>query len=247
MDTQWAEKVTQETSGIAWLVDVAVGFRAFAAPGALLAAVAPAVMASSEGDTLRGSISAYWNIPSDLFFEWPFTIAAVLLGLDGVLSYFSRNRNVFGRRWFNVVLAVSLFVLTWWNTDDSTTAHFIAAAAFFSTFIAVIGYTTLLGWFGQPVAAADDRTREQDKVGAEVGAAFLGLLVLTLIGFWPLGIVSFFFFELFALVNFALFYVQGLVQPFPYRSYEFPWAWLNSLFRFLQVMPSLAELEHDSP
>ncbi len=242
--SQRAAQVTAERRRLRRSLDVLVGFRILATLGALIAAVAPAVMASADGSTLRGSVSAYWNIPNDVYFEVPFTAAAALLAIDGALSYSSPNKNIYGKRWFNIVLATALFVLTWWNTDDHTTIHYIAAAIFFGLFILVIFYTTALAWLGQTVAGAadvDEHAREKGKIGAEVAGAFLVLLVLTLIGFWPLGIVSFFFFEVFALVNFALFYVQGLVQPFPYRYYEFPWSWLNALLRAVRIMPSERE------
>jgi len=232
-----AENVSTESSGMRRYLDLIVAFRWVAAAGALIAAIAPAVVASRGGPTLRGSVSAYWNLDSDLYFEVPFTIAAVLIFIDGILSYVSSNRDEFGRRWYNLVLGVAMATLTWWNLDDSPVIHGVAAATFFVLFILVIGYTTALAWVGRHVEGQDHvHNREVEVAGAQVGAVFFVLLLLTLIAYWPLGIVSFFFFEIFALVNFALFYVQASVRPFPYNHYEFPIDAVNSVLRALRLM-----------
>ncbi len=102
------------------MLDRTVAFKWPAAIGALSAAVAPAVMATADGEVLRGSVSAYWDIDPRYLFWLPFTIAAVLLFVDGALSYWSPNRNEFGGRWYNLVLGISLLVLTWFNKDNST-------------------------------------------------------------------------------------------------------------------------------
>ncbi len=214
-----------------------VAFRAVAAIGALMAAIAPAVMATAEGDVLRGSVSAYWDISPRYLFWAPFTGGAALLITDGILSFVSPLKVDVGRRWYNIVLGVALLLLTWFDLDASPAVHYPAAAVFFGLFIAVIAYTALLGWSGRHVPGHDG----QEHVGtaelsfAKVSAVFLGLLLLTLVAFVA-GLVSFFFFEVFALLNFALFYVQGGISPFRYNHYEFRTDWLNDALRALRIM-----------
>lgn len=220
------------------VLDRLVGLRGFAAAGAMVAAVAPAVMATSEGDTLRGSVSAYYDIEPAYYFWGPFTAAGLLLAADGAVSYLSANRGRFGRRWYNIVIGVSLLLLTWYDIDESSEIHKPAAVLFFSMFIAVIGYTSALGIWGRPVSSASsdlEFDRPLDRVLGEVSFVFLGLLAVTL-GAWSVGLISFFFFEVFALVNFALYYVQGLVNPFPYNSREFTNEALNRALRLIRIM-----------
>lgn len=208
-----------------------------AAAGALIAAVAPAVMATADGSTLRGSVSDYWDVDPPRLFWLPFSVAAGLLFIDGWLSFSSPDRQAQGRRWHNVVLGIALAGLTWFNVDEQTVVHTITAVVFFSLFIVVIAYTSVLGWTGRHLET-DDRPHspEAEVVSAKVSLIFLGLLGLTLGAWWPLGLITFFFFEVFALVNFALFYVQGIVSPFPYQHYEFSNDALNRLLRRLHTM-----------
>ena len=229
--------VTHEEARLRRALDYVVAFRWVAAVGALTAAIAPAIMATADGTELRGSVSAYWNVDPRYYFWAPFTIGAVLLAVDGVLSYLSPNRIDFGGRWYNVVLGVALAVLTWFDLDNDRWLHYPAATVFFVLFIAVIAYTSLLGWAGRHLQLAGDDThnRQVEIMSARVSLVFLGLLLLTLIA-WVLGLLNFFFFEVFALVNFALHYVQGSVNPFPYNHYEFRIDWLNSVLRALRIM-----------
>lgn len=222
------------------MLDRTVAFKWPAAIGALSAAIAPAVMATADGEVLRGSVSAYWDIDPRYLFWLPFTIAAVLLFVDGALSYSSPNRNEFGGRWYNLVLGISLLGLTWFNKDNNPELHFPAAAIFFTLFIAVIAYTSFLGWTGRRIESdvtdgEDDD--DDDRLVAQTSLVFLLLLVLTLAA-WLVGFVTFFFFEIFALVNFALYYVQGSLRAFPYVHYEFRISWLNTFFRATKVMRS---------
>ena len=219
-------------------LDRIVGFQAFAALGALVAGIAPALMATAGGSELEGSVSAYYDVEPRYFFWLPFTAAGVLLLLDGAFSYVSPNRARFGRRWYNLVLGVALLLLTWFDLDSSPGVHYPAAAVFFALFIAVIAYTSLLGVAGRLVERAmndDVPDRPIDRVFAEVSLVFMGLLLVTLLA-WAFDLISFYFFELFALVNFALYYVQGLVNPFPYNDYEFTIGWLNRILRALRIM-----------
>lgn len=229
------EETTDADTRIARYVDYAVAFKWVAAGGALVAAVSPAVMATADGSTLRGSISDYWNVDPDTLFLAPFTIAAILLFVDGVISYLSPNRARFGARWYNIVLGVSLLLLTWFNKDEDPWIHFPAATVFFALFIAVIAYTSFLGWAGRRVSGGTDHNMEAERASAMVSLVFLALLAITLVA-WLIGWISFFFFEVFALVNFALHYVQGSIRAFPYARYEFAFGWLNTVFRFLRVM-----------
>lgn len=219
-------------------LDRLVGFQALAALGAMVAGIAPALMATAGGTELRGSVSAYYDVDPRHYFWAPFTAAGVLLLVDAALSYVSPNRARFGRRWYNVVLGATLLLLTRFDLENSPGIHYPAASIFFALFIAVIAYTSLLGVAGRLTERArvdDQPNRDLDRVFAEVSLAFLGLLVLTLIA-WVFGLITFFFFEAFALLNFALYYVQGLVNPFPYNDYEFTVDWLNDLLRFLRIM-----------
>lgn len=240
--------VAKQTGRARRLFDHAVEFRWIAAAGALTTAVAPALMATQQGGVLEGSISAYWDVEPESYFLVPFTVAAILLFVDGCLSYVGPNRNRFGRRWYNLVLGVSLALLTWFNKDDDPSVHYPAATVFFALFIVVIAYTTALAWFGQrtdvPVLSGETTEREPkaEVVGAQVAAVFLGLLAVTLVA-WGLGLISFFFFEVFALVNFAVFYVQGLVNPLPFGVYEFRWPAANQLFRSLRIMRPRPKLD----
>ncbi len=212
------------------------GREILAAAGALLAAVAPAVMATADGQTLRDSVSAYWDVDPRYLFWLPFTAAAGLLLMDGVLSFDPDHRRANGSRWFNIVLGVALLMLTWFNVDEQRALHLIGAYTFFVLFIVVIAYTSTLARYGRLSAGRTDSSDPtRARVVAEISLVFLVLLVLTLVA-WLAGLVSFFFFEVFALVNFALYYVQGMLAPFPYGRYEFPWPGLNGFLRAIQVM-----------
>ena len=229
------DAVTTETGRVRRLIDQLVAFKWAAGAGAFLAAVAPALMATEQGAQLEGSVSAYWDVDPEYYFLGPFTAAAVLIFIDGALSYLSPNKDLFGRRWFNLVLGVSLFLLTWFNKDDTPGVHYPAAYVFFVLFISVIAYTSALAWFGKHTGDGDHPGRQVEVATARVSVVFLVLLVLTLIA-WLIGWITFYFFEVFALVNFALFYVQGFFYAFPYNHYEFKWSWLNQLLRTLRIM-----------
>ena len=217
-------------------VDQFLGFRFLAAGGAVVAGIAPAIMATAQGNELEGSISAYWDVDPDYYFWAPFTIGSVLLVIDGLISLSARSHSQHRDRLFNVVLGVALFVLTWFNKDDSPWFHYPAAIVFFTLFIAVIGYTALLGWTGRHVGPIDTPGDERvERASAKVSGIFFALLVLTLLA-WALGLISFYFFEVFALLNFALFHIQGYVNPFHYDHYEFKIGWLNSLLRKLRII-----------
>ena len=238
MEHSWSSELDETTTAdrrVVRFLDYAVAFKWIAAVGALSAAVAPAVMATADGDRLRGSISDYWNVEPNQLFWAPFTISATLLFLDGIISYLSPNRDVFGGRWYNIVLGVALLALTFFDKDNDPWVHFPAAIVFFVLFIAVITYTSFLGWTGRHVAGGDEHNIEVERAGAKVSLVFLALLAITLVA-WLAGWISFFFFELFALVNFALQYVQGSVRAFPYTHYEFRAARLNRLLRTLRIM-----------
>ncbi|MCP3989687.1 MAG: hypothetical protein GY724_11475 [Actinomycetia bacterium] len=217
-------------------LDYVVAFRALAALGALLAAIGPAVMATADGTDLRGSVSAYWNVDPRHLFWLPFSIGAGLLVVDGILSFVSPNRRDYGGRWYNIVLGIALLFLTWFNLDDNPQVHYPAATVFFVLFIGIIAYTSILGWTGRHLeGAGEEHNKQVETVIARVSLIFLVLLLLTLVANLA-GLISFFFFEVFALVNFALYYVQGLMSPFPYNHYEFPLEWVNTLFRALHIM-----------
>ncbi|MEM9889684.1 MAG: hypothetical protein AAF962_02380 [Actinomycetota bacterium] len=213
-----------------------------AAIGALLAAITPALVATADGTTLRGSVSAYWNVEPRYLFWLPFTAAAVLLTMDGVASFIDADRRRTGIRPYNVILGVALFVLTWWNVDEDRTIHTVAASVFFVLFIVVIVYTSLLAWLGVPVPGAGDYhtpdgavRRAAEKAVGQVSLVYSALLALTL-AVWLTGRISFYFFEVFALANFALFFVQGTLVRFPYVLFEFPWPVVNAFFRAIRVM-----------
>jgi hypothetical protein len=217
-------------------------FRAFesvAAIGAAIAAIAPAVMATADGDTLRRSVSAYWTVDPRYLFWGPFTLAAVLLVTDSVISYVSPRRRGDAGRWFNIVLGVALLALTWFNEDDHPAVHYPAATLFFALFILVIAYTAALGTIGIHVGSEPGHDEPAERAAASVSLVFLLLLTVSL-GAWALGLITFFFFEVFALVNFALHYVQGSLHGFPYGHYEFPTKMkgFNTAFRKLGMMTS---------
>lgn len=240
MGDNWSSELQEATNAdrrVVRIFDYAVAFKWVAAVGALSAAVAPAVMATADGDTLRGSISAYWNVDPSHAFWAPFAVAATLLFIDGVISYLTPNRRSFGGRWYNIVLGLALLALTLFDKDNDAVVHYPAAVIFFGLFIAVIIYTSFLGWTGRHVAGGGEHDIEVERAGAKVSLVFLALLAITFVG-WLLDWVSFFFFEVFALVNFALQYVQGSIRVFPYAHYEFKVAWLNTLFRTLRIMRS---------
>ena len=224
-----------EQSGSRYLEQI-IGFRFLAAGGAVLAAVAPAVMATAQGSTLEGSVSAYWDVDPSYYFWAPFTAGAVLLFLDGLISLAAPSQRKYRNRWFNLVLGAALLLLTLFNKDNDPGIHYPAAIVFFLLFIVVIGYTALLGWTGRHLVDGEHPGDERlERTSAKVSAIFFGLLILTL-GAWLVGLITFFFFEVFALLNFALFHIQGYVNPFPYHHYEFKLPWLNSVLRALSIM-----------
>jgi len=217
-------------------VDHVIGFRLLASVGAAMAAIAPAIMASAQGAKLEGSISAYWDVDPDYYFWGPFTLAAVLLILDGLISISANSERKYRNRWFNIVLGISLLLLTWFNKDDSPVVHYTAAAVFFVLFIAVIGYTAILGLIGRHLGDDDPAGDERlERASAKVSGVFFGLLILTFVA-WVPGLITFYFFEVFALLNFALFHIQGSVNAFPYHHYEFKMGWLNRILRSLRIM-----------
>lgn len=228
-------ETTEADGRVVRFFDNAVAFKWVAAAGALSAAVAPAVMATADGPTLRGSISDYWDVEPRHLFWAPFVVAAALLAIDGALSYATPNKDRFGRRWYNVVLGAALLTLTVFNKDDNTALHVLGAVVFFGLFIAVIAYTSFLGWTGRHIADDVEHNIEVERAGAKVSLVFLALLAITFVA-WLFGWISFFFFEVFALVNFALQYVQGSIRAFPYVHYEFKIDGLNTFFRALRIM-----------
>lgn len=229
------EATTHDSRPVVRFFDNAVAFKWVAAAGALSAAVAPAVMATADGPTLRASISDYWDVEPPSLFWAPFVVAAVLLAVDGILSYTTPNQHEFGRRWYNIVLGGALLGLTLLNTDDQPLLHFLSASLFFGLFIAVIAYTSFLGWTGRHIAGGAEHNMEVERAGAKVSLVFLALLAITFVAY-RLTWISFFFFEVFALVNFALQYVQGSIRAFPYAHYEFKNDGLNKFFRRLRIM-----------
>ncbi len=246
--------VTEADERARRIVDYSVAFNVLAALGALVAAIAPALMATADAMAvgandaglaeealviqLRGSISAYWNVDPSFAFWLPFTAAAVLLVVDAFLSVISPNRFVYGRRYQNFILGGSLALLTWFNKDDSPWIHFPAAYVFFLLFAAVMAYGALLGLTGRRVGGlADVGNRQAEKANGIVSLIFFALLGVGLLFFW-IGWINFYFFELYALVSFALHYVLSGANPFPYNSYEFRIDWLNDLLRKLKIMKS---------
>ncbi len=224
-------------------IDRVVAGEVLAAAGALLAAITPALVATADGTTLRGSVSAYWNVDPRYLFWLPFTAAAVLLVMDGALSFADVDRRRTGVRPYNIVLGIALFVLTWWNVDEDRVLHTLAASVFFALFIAVIVYTSLLAWLGVPIPGTGGHDgperlaqRVAERAVGQVALVYSALLGLTLV-VWLAGGITFYFFEVFALANFALFFVQGTLVRFPYVLFEFPWAPVNAFFRAIRVMP----------
>ena len=231
---------TEDHRAFGWYLDHVVAFKGLAAIGALVAAIGPAIMATADGVELRGSVSDYWDVDPRYLFWVPFTAAAGFLLVDGILSYLSPNRRDYGGRWYNLILSVALVILTWFNLERDPGFHYPAATVFFALFIAVIAYTTLLGWTGKHIGRpTEEHNKQVEVINARVSFTFLVLLALTLLA-WVVGLLSFFFFEVFALVNFALYYVQGSISPFPYNHYEFPLAWVNAIFRALGIMRRVA-------
>jgi len=242
--TATMDELTDSHSRVGRTLDFIVAIRLFAVFGALLAAIAPAIMSKADGTTLRGSISAYWNVDPAYLFWLPFTIGGVLLIVDSIVSYVSPNHKDFGGRWYNLVLGMTLLVLTWRNIEEDPALHYPAAVVFFALFILVIAYTSSLGWFGvhieptQPEngdSGTNGHNRATEKITAQVSIIFLLLLVVTLLA-WAFDLITLFFFEVFALLNFALYYVQGAIRPFPFAHYEFPWSWLNDFLRSIGIM-----------
>lgn len=204
-----------------------------------MAAIAPAVMASKQsrdGEGLEGAISSYWDIEPRAYFLVPFLAAAALLLIDGALSYLSSNKDIYGRRGYNIALSGFLVMLTLFNKDDSPFLHYVGAYGFFILFVLVIAATTALAWFGDPIDSSTTPRGEAAVAAARVSAVFLALLALTLVAWWPLNLVTLFFFQIFALVNFTLFYVQGFFYAFPYRRYVLPWTGPNIVLRWLGLI-----------
>ncbi len=191
---------------------------------------------------LRGSVSAYWDVGAA--FSVPFLIAAVLLILDAILSYISSNKRHFGQRWYNGVLGLSLIGLVRFNVDDDPTLHYLFAGTFFILFLLVMTYTAVLGSAGRrlPVDIDDDGMPDASETAeareallAHVGFLLVGAAIMAGISWAAFGWITFYFFELHALVTFALFFALRVLNPFPYRLYEFPWSRLNSVVRFLRL------------
>lgn len=184
-------QLSQSTTWYGRLIDYVVSFNALAAIGALVAAIAPAVMATADAVmddddggvevgtiVLRGSVSDYWDVD----------------------------------------LAVAL------------------ATVFFVLFALVMLYASLLGLTGRlRPGEPESETRQAEWVNGIVSLLFVALLGVALIFYW-IGWVTFYFFELYALISFALHYVISGANPFPYNRYEFRVPWVNRLLRTLRIM-----------
>lgn len=236
--------VTESDTGAGKLVDYSVAFSILAALGALTAAITPAIIATADAGTnggirLRDSVSAYWEVDPNYAFLVPFSAAALLLVIDAILSTTSANRAIYGRRYQNFALGTSLGLLTWFNLEEYPEIHRPAAYAFFLLFAAVMAYGALLGLTGRRVDGTEDvGNRQEEKVNGIVSLVFFMLLGVALASYFMLGWITFYFFELYALVSFALHYVLSAANPFPYCYYEFPINWVNRLLRRLRIMRS---------
>ncbi len=230
-----SHELTHETATSRRALDFLVAFKVFASLGAMTAAITPAMVASEEGSTLRGSISAYWDV--GISFWGPFGLAALLLFADGVISYLSPNRHRFGRRWYNIPLGVALAGLTTFNLDESKTLHYTFAFVFFILFFVLMAYTSAIGLVGRQISDDDHphSDRGDDVRNSLVTLAFFGLGVLAL-GLHLIDVISFFFFELHALVVFALYHVVQSINPFPYPEYEFRNATVNRILRSVGII-----------
>ncbi len=192
---------------------------------------------SSVDPLLRDSVSAYWDLGT--IFWVPFGLAALLMVGDGALSFFSKNRAVHGNLWFNVVLGLALAGLTTFNTTEYKAAHFTFAAIFFVLFLIVMGYTARLGRKGRRLVVHPDDPADIERATVDraverfFGTVTLLLLLAALASLvsWQLGIITFYFFELHALITFAVFFALLFLHPFPYRLYEFPNDRVNEFLR----------------
>ncbi len=222
------------------VLDWSVAYSVPAALGALVAAIAPAIMATREVPALplRGSVSDYWDVEPRYAFWLPFSLAALLLVVDGIVSVVSPNKKRFGRRYQNFFLGGFLALLTAFNKDNYPAIHYPATYFFFLLFAAVMAYGSLLGLTGRHVQGRNDvGNRQAEWVTGLVSMIFFLLMGAALI-FWRLDWITFYFFEVYALVSFALHYVMSAANPFPYKEYEFSIDWLNSLLRRVWIMRS---------
>ena len=81
------------------------------------------VLFDEEQDTIRGSISSYYDMTPPQAYYYPLTVAAMLFMFNGIVKT---------RRFYNVVLGVCLSGVVLFNMDGATALpHYIFAVGFF--------------------------------------------------------------------------------------------------------------------
>ncbi len=82
----------------------------------------PVFLIAFDGGSVRGSISAYYNMAANQYFYFPLTVAAMLFAVNGFVKH---------QHSYNIVLGAMLAGLILFNHDDFRTLHAVFATAFF--------------------------------------------------------------------------------------------------------------------
>lgn len=116
---------------------------------AVFLAATPFLLIGFDTWDIRPSISAYYDMEASVAFYVPFTVAAMLFVVNGVLKH---------KHFYNIILGVALFGIIVLNHDDFRIFHFGFVFVFF---------------VGNAVVILLSETRALSKIGILVAALLL--------------------------------------------------------------------------
>lgn len=134
------------------------------------------ILLDENESSIRGSVSAYYDMTPPQAYYVPITVAAMMFFFNGLVK---------SRRFYNVALGVLLTVVLLFNEDGASgTVHYIAAAGFFLLNAAVII------WFSNDV----DKNLRNLMIAVAVVTLVLWVAVDAFTTFWAewvsLGVIA---------------------------------------------------------
>ncbi len=141
---------------------------------AVVCITAPALMILGDNGTVRGSISAYYDMTKSVLFYVPLTVAFMLFVVNGVIKH---------KKFYNTVLGVALAGLVLFDHENFSYLHFICVAAFFlGNALVMVKYTSKKElWFKVLLVVI---------IAAAIGAWGIGLMSLFWAEWISLGIIG---------------------------------------------------------
>jgi hypothetical protein len=101
---------------------------------ATLCIIAPALMIMGDNGNIRASISAYYDMTENVLYYVPLTVAFMLFIVNGVIKH---------KKFYNVILGISLAVLVILNYRHFPYIHLLAVAVFFiGNAVVMVKYTS---------------------------------------------------------------------------------------------------------